>query len=198
MDWLDVFKLFLAFSSSIFIFFIKTWHSKKEEIKAKEESIWRMLKVKIRRLEQDLIHFDSVISAYENGGHAGFSHCLDSSTKRVIQRLSELQPQNTYIYSKYESAHTQVSVHIDSLCHIVHALITTAKINEKKAKSAIISQMHTLKESAVEMGDASCNIMDSIKKSNIKKPIYDDQTISELKDSMSNLKTSVQIEANNF
>jgi hypothetical protein len=187
--WSDVLKLFIPFLLSILFFIFKDWLSKHKEKKAKQESVWRLLKVEVRRVGTDLSGLKSLIKAYDDGMYAGFTHNLDNSLRRIIQRLSELDPEKTYVYAKYESAHTQVENHIISLCHIIHALITTPEINEKRAKDAIKSQVLVLVESMIEMSEASVEVMEVIREDNPKNSTYDEQTIKELEDALKKLKT---------
>lgn len=187
--WSDVLKLFIPFLLSILFFLIKDWLSKHKEKKAKQESIWRLLKVEVRRVGVDLSGLNSLVEAYDNGMYAGFTHNLDDSIKRIIRRLSELDPEKTYVYAKYESSHTQVENHINSLCHIIHSLITTTDINETRAKGAIKSQVQVLIESMIEMSEASIEVMAVIREENSKNSIYDEQILRELKDTITQIKT---------
>ncbi|WP_444995851.1 hypothetical protein [Aliikangiella sp. IMCC44359] len=186
--WEDVLKLFIPFLLSILFFLIKDWLSKHKEKKAKQESIWRLLTVEVRRVGADIKGLESLIEAYDGGMYAGFTHNLDESIKRMIQRLSELDPSKTYVYAKYESSHAQVENHINSLCHIIHSLITTKDINEERAKGAIKSQVMVLIESMVEMSESSVEVMEVLQNDNKRNSVFDEQILRELNDSISKLK----------
>ena len=188
LEWSDVLKLFIPFLLSILFFLIKDWLSKFNEKRAKQESLWRLLKIEIRRLSDDIDGLNIVVKAYDEGMYAGFTHNLDESLKRIVQRLSELEPRKTYIYAKYESSHGYVENNINSLYHIIHSLITISNIKEDRAKNAIKSQVFVLVESLIEMAEASYEIMESIKRSNPRCATYDEQVLHELKEMLNKAK----------
>ncbi|MCE9687445.1 hypothetical protein LZP73_14745 [Shewanella sp. AS16] len=102
--------------------------------------------------------------------------------------MSELDPKKTYLYAKYEAAHTQMENNIQSLCHIIHALITTKAIHEERAKRATKSQVAVLIESLIEISESSLEVMEVIRAENERNPIYDEQILRELKDVVAKLK----------
>lgn len=188
LEWSDVSKLFIPFLLSIIFFLVKDWLSKFNEKRAKQESLWRLLTIEVRRLNDDVDALNTVVKAYDEGMYAGFTHNLDESLKRIVQRLSELEPRKTYIYAKYESSHGQVESNINSLYHIIHSLITISDIKEDRAKNAIRSQVFVLVESLIEMAEASYDIMAAIKKSNPRCATYDEQVLHELKETLNKAK----------
>ena len=89
-----IYSVFIIYS----FFLFKDWLSKYKEKKTQQESIWRLLKVEVRRVDADISGLKSLVEAYDNGMYAGFTHNLDNSIKRIIQRLSELDPEkHTYM-----------------------------------------------------------------------------------------------------
>ncbi|MCE9687446.1 hypothetical protein LZP73_14750 [Shewanella sp. AS16] len=71
LSWSDVLKLFILFLLSIVFSLIKDWLSKYKEKKAKQESVWRLLTVELRRASSDLAGLKSLVEAYDNGMYAG-------------------------------------------------------------------------------------------------------------------------------
>jgi len=186
---IDILTLFLPLLLAVLSWWVKEYFSHRKERKSKQEIVWRLLQHNIKKINNDLIAFESVIQAFGKGEYAGVTDDWDHSIKKTLQRLTELDTANSHKYSEYEYLHVLIINGFKTLSEIQTSIITVPGINEERARNAMISQINVISETMIEIGEISICIMKLIKKDNKYNKLFQQQLIDTVKNNFEQIKS---------
>jgi hypothetical protein len=177
--WLDIAKLCVPFVFSLILLWAKQAYEHRRERKAKQEFLWRSISQGTAELHIALAEQDKIAQAFKEDRIRIVDFDIPSNLTDFANRLAELDPANSHIYSDYTSQIEIVRKGLGFLKNLMEAHMSANDQSRPKIAEAIRAQTTNIKKDLVTLARRELDLLRTIRETNKWSKTYQQQTIDQ-------------------
>lgn len=177
--WLEIAKLCVPFVFALVLIWAKQAYEQMRERRAKQEFLWRTITQGIPNLPVALGELDKVALAFKANRVRIVDFDIPNNLTDFGNRLSELEPSNSYIYSDYTSQIEIVRKGLVFLKSLMETHLSSDDQAREKVAEAIGAQATNIKKDLVSLARRELDILRTIRAAHKRSSRYQQQLIDQ-------------------